>query len=312
MKMCYVGVLFALSIGLLSACGKSSKNHDSMKANNDSDSLSQGRELIEIPIGIQDHDQLGLTEGLSNFLVEAVGCQSSYQPSATLNSPSLKLYLGDTNCVAKLEIFYLGSAEYRPVGIPNFALNNTVTFKGTKNEGELTVKVVSQLNSPISASESVVFEFSQVQEHEGAIVHPIYNPTSVSVNGGIPPEMSMQAQYVGLVAGFPQLQFTLHCTAATSSTSEGPTSCGSNLYSDMKYALVRDPSNGSTDPLPLSFFQELTTPIATSFDSAQFIADDYQTIITGPGKIINSDNYLLLIIKTSMGSYSYYRIRIAH
>jgi hypothetical protein len=265
----------------------------------------------------------------TSFTVILTGCASGQTGTATQSDPSLGVYKFDQSCVGQLTSFQFNGSTYTPDpsdGFESYAIGDSATFIDALNpNNKFRVVVTSQLNSPISGTESISYSFSQILagDDQKFAEEVVSAPHTVSVSGiGAPAFKVKELSYVGMTAqGAGQFQFKLECDATLTGTG-GTTACQDNLLSSLRYKLVKDTFGGVLD---ITQAASLFTTGGISIDPTEVIpvgngslpkggfmtppAADAE-VLTGPNQMHLNPN-MLLVIEASATSYTYYNVDVS-
>lgn len=233
-------LLLYISCGPSSGGGSSSS--DTAQTNSSTKSKSGGSdpvtlETIEIPVKFtEESSPLNLVSSPTTFVISLTGCNSGL--TGNNSSPtSLTVYTHDTSCLAKLSSFVLQSQTYLPSGtgsVPftTWLAGDTAKFIGANANDVVTVKVVSQLSSPIVITDSVSYSFTVIKTgtNNSSSITPSSNSVSLSVSGVEAPNFKINsggASYIDLVQTGPSARagifsFNLTCVVSGMTTGANP------------------------------------------------------------------------------------------
>ena len=161
MKLLKLGVSFGLLLGcggpLIKEVGPSDSSDGGGQALN---------EKIRIDVVVTENKSSLLLADATAFTMQLEGCASGYTSSATETDPSLLAYKFDRDCLAKLASFQINGVTYVPSAADPFTTGlagDTAVFEdSTAPTNLISVKVVTQLDNPISGTEPVAYSFSQI------------------------------------------------------------------------------------------------------------------------------------------------------
>ncbi len=296
---------------------------------------SSSKNLITIPISV-DYGAFGLLgTAATAYSVSLASCLSGYTGSVTeANLDGVEVYKDDRSCLAKLTAFTSGGIVYNATnaGATNFTTwlaNDTALFASAAG-AKIRVKVISQLASPITGTEAVVYNFSELLDATGDYVFSeaaVSDPHSITVESQEAPHFNViAATYTGMdnVTGAAEMTFKLECvndptlavptSVAMTAGSGANTLCSANDLNAVTYKLVKD-----TYASVLTISQAETI-FATAGTSVTIPTDQYSTdathqgfltsVLAGPGPLGTAGNEnMILIVKAGL-SFTYYNIDI--
>lgn len=342
----------SLFLILASSCGKhkGSSSSDSSQATND----PSNKTTISIPLLMLEGKSLSLNDNTSqnlalasnpgampagSFSVTLANCVSGF--SGTSTSSTINVLLYDTSCLVKLASFVVHGKTYSPTGtgsspFTTWLAGDTAVFRYSDTD-LITVKVVSQLSSPIQSTDYVSYNFESIT---GTSVPSIIVSASHSlfVAGQDSPNFSINsndAQFTNIVpsggsAGYGQFTFKLTCTNGpmivgghSPTTSFCPTSNGDTYASGagvdiygasntdstslFSYKLILD--SGGTGVLTLAQAQAAFAAGSDSTVSSSDLVGStaFNTItLTGPGPVGNTSySHMFLILQAKNANATY-------
>jgi hypothetical protein len=284
----------------------------------------------QVQVALSLHGSAGsglqLTDAAS-FRMALDGCSSGLAyPEIT--TATIAVYKNDVDCKVKLLSFVLNGVTWvagNAAPFSTWAPGDTAQFVN-QADASMTTKVVvqSQLNSPISGSESVSYAFTQSLVGGGETIAPdaVAAGHTLSVSGQDAPQFTISSiRWAGMTAaGAGQFVFTLDCMAAVSGSGESEACSGLRL-SDVKYKLVQDTYGGS---LTLEQAGDIfAAGGANSVDVADrlaagaggtvnggFVTASGSDVLTGPGQMHANPN-MLLVIQAANVSYRHFNIDVS-
>ncbi|MEZ4743332.1 MAG: hypothetical protein R3B45_12950 [Bdellovibrionota bacterium] len=310
---------------------------------------SSGLQRVSIPISVE-YGAFALTgTAATNYSVtlddDPVGdpggastCLSSYTATVDeTNLDGLEAYKDDRDCLAKLTSITVGGVTYTSTnaGATNFTTwlaNDTALFAdGSANV--IRVKVISQLDSPISGTEAIVYNFSEISDADSDYVYSeseVSDAHLITVESQEAPKFKVKtATFVGMddTSGAPEFTFKMECvddpTSATPTsvdmTSDGAWAsndrCSEVDLADIEYKLVKDTyTDVITTTDAETIFATAGGTVTQGTDQYQDVADSYEgfiiTSIYGPGGLgVSGNENMILILKAGI-SYTYYNIDV--
>ncbi len=296
--------------------------------------VSQSR-LLKIPLAV-DYASFGLLgTAATAHSVSLANCLSGYSATVTeANLDGVEVYKDDRNCLAKLTGFTAGGIVYNATntGAVNFTTwlaNDTALFASAGGD-IIRVKVISQLASPITGTEAVVYNFSELLDGRG---DRVFTEASVS-DAHLITVASQEAPLFNVIGstfmgaddttGAPEFTFKLECvdnptlavpaSVAMSAGSAANTLCGGNDLNTIEYKLVKDTySSVVTITNAEAIFATAGTPVTIPThqyaDSATNEGFNTATL-DGPGGLGTAGNEnMILIVKAGL-SYTYFNIDV--
>lgn len=314
---------------LLGACGAEEEPTKYGDENGSGPIVSSGGgsqdegELVSIPVTLTNPTSLGFSlAAATTFDISLEGCATGYTSTADENSTALEVYKYDRGCKAKLTGFTYGGRTYIPTLTDPFTTwdaNDTATFDeaGFPGTNAVTVKVVSQLADPISGTEAIVYQFSElIKAGTSTIAESVLGDShSMTVGSQDPPSFTIKSiAFVGVNAnGGGQFDFVLECTA---DIGVGNACAGVN-FSDTTYKLVEDTYSstmviGDADALFPAGESTITLPadrVAPGASGTTF-GGFQTTTLDGPDQMALNPN-MILILQSGDMSYQYFNIDVS-
>lgn len=351
MRCKVISVIIGLA-WLVSACGVSD-SHDQFGDNAGDDSKTkaevaprdEGDVFAYIPVSLVNQKDLTLTDegGLSlynkgfalaanatTFSISLASCVSGFTSTANESSTNLQVYKYDQGCLAKLTQFTINGITYSATatGATNFttwAENETATFANAASSTDLvTVKVVAQLDDPISGTEAVTYSFYDIEkgtDNTDLGQAQVGAGHTMTVSGQAAPAFNInEVRFVGMTAGGAgQFEFTLECQVALTNTN---TTCKDVTLTDLDYKLVEDTY---TSTLTLAQADTIFSTAGTSVAGGEVVSvggtdQDSNTLanggfytnnstpLDGPATIHSKPNMIFIMRVGS--SYQYFNVDI--
>lgn len=277
---------------------------------------------------------------LDSYILNLANCVSGM--SGTSSSATFSVLNHDSNCVVKLTSFVLHGKTYTTTGtgsspFTTWLVGDKAVFRNSDTD-LITVKVVSQLSSPIQSTDYVSYNFENLTQSVSPSI-AISDPHTLSLGGQDAPNfkiVSGDATFTGIIssgpsAGYALLNFKLTCTNGPMivggyppSTTFCPTLSGATYSSGIgvdiygannsdstslfSYKLILDSSGVGT----LSFAQAQAA-FAAGGDSTVSTSDlvgstAFNTVtLTGPGPVDQAANihmFLILQAKNTNSNYT--------
>lgn len=294
-----------------------------------------GSNMLLIPFSVE-YAAFGLTgTAASAYSVDLAGCLSGYSATVTeANLDGIEVYKDDRDCLAKLTTFTIGGITYTDsdigaVPFTTWLANDTATFASAGGD-LIRVRVLSQLDSPISGTEAVVYNFSEVLDGTGDYTFSeaeVSDAHLITVESQEAPLFDVvAANYVGMddVSGAAEFTFKLECvddptlalptSVAMSAGGAANSLCGGNDLADITYKLVKD-TYGS-----IITINDAETIFGTAGTAVTMPADQYADSATnegfntatldGPGALGTAGNEAMILIVKAGASYTYYNIDV--
>jgi len=318
-KESLVAVSFALT---LAACGPKLQSVSDNQDSTETDTST--REAVAVGVNIAEKGSGLKLASSSSFNMSLDGCASGLTvASITQTTASVSVYKYDRNCLVKLNSFVISGITYTPTaGDPftSWATGDIATFADTTNAAnQLVVVVSSQLNNPISATESVSYTFTQVAAgtDETIAKSVVGDSHALSVSGVDAATIDIVGVTMTGMTSAGAGQFTLKVECDTNVTgSAGAYTCGNNTLASLKYVLVEDTYSGT---LTAAQAGALFTSAGTSVASAdQFgtgttgaLKGGFNTqTVTGPNAMHTHPN-MLFVVQSGGTSYKYFNVDVS-
>jgi len=266
-------------------------------------------ESLPIRVSVKESPVSALLDSESaavSFKIDVSGCDSGYAGNGLSTSP-IFLVKFDLNCVATLKEFSFGGVTY--VGTLSGSAGTKAVFSGAGRQ--LSVTVASQLGSPLTDSDSIGFNFSQIDAGQNKNPDsPTYSSGhSVGISGVDSPNMEIDSIRLSALAtgGMPSWEIRFDCKTNVVNANACP-SVGNDPQeiSKMDVKVIEDTYSGS---LNLSQADAL---FETAGGSAVFVPigtlphGGMSGNYSGPGPVYLKRN-LLVIIRYRSGGMSAYR-----
>jgi hypothetical protein len=291
--------------------------------------------LVKIPVSVEYGYFNLLGTAATAYSVDLTGCLSAYTTTVTeANLDGVEVYKDDRSCLAKLTSFTSGGITYNAtnVGATNFttwAANDTALFASAGGD-TIRVKVISQLASPISGTEAVVYNFSELLDGTGDYTFSeadVSDAHAITVESQEAPLFKVAAAtFTGMddVSGAPEFTFKMECvddptsvaptSVAMAAGSGADTLCGANDLNAVTYKLVKDTFGSDLT------ITEAETIFSTVGTSVTLPADQYQdsgtnegfntATLDGPGGLgVAGNENMILILKAGL-SFTYFNIDV--
>ncbi len=298
--------------------------------------LSSQRRMVTIPVSVS-YGSFGLLgTPATSYSVTLAGCLSLYTATVTqANLDGIEVYKDDRNCKAKLTSITTGGSTYTSSnpGATDFTdwdANDTALFT-TAGGAKIRVKVISQLATPISGTEAVVYHFSEMLDATSDYTFSeadVSDPHLITVESEEAPHFKVSAAtFAGMddASGAPEFNFTLLCvddpTAATPNAvamtngAGTKTVCGTNELADISYILVKDTYSSvmTVDQAETAFAG--ATPLTIAVPGDQYDGGGSNngftiTALDGPGPLGTAGNENMILILKAGISFTYYNIDV--
>jgi hypothetical protein len=294
-----------------------------------------GAEKIAIPLSV-DYGFFALTgTAATAWSVDLAGCTSGYTATVTqANLDGVEVYKDDRTCLAKLTAFTAGGISYSNAnpGATDFTTwvaNDTALFTSAGGD-VIRVKIISQLASPISGTEAVVYNFSELLDGTGDYTFSeaeVSDAHSITVESQEAPHFDVvAATYVGMDDATGAAEFTFKLECVDDPTSATPTSiamsagtaadslCGATDLDDIEYKLVKDTYGSTLD------IADAEAIFGTAGSTVTMPGDQYAdsptnegfttSTLDGPGALGTAGNENMILILKAGLSYTYYNIDV--
>lgn len=317
--------------GLLGCAEQSPKNYDGESNSEDESSTSSGfmapggvgvssSGMVTIPVQLSTN-RLGLLADATTFRIDLVDCASGYTSFATQSSTALQVYKYDSGCVAKLTTFTFNGKTLVPTTADPFTTwqaNDLATFDEVNEAGTFasSLKVISQLDDPVSGTEAVIYQFSEI--NRGADKEMLQASVSegheLTVASQDPPSFTIAtAQLVDINAnGGGRFIFTLSCTVSIGSTSV----CANVNMNTITYKLIEDTYGSDLNIAEANALfpageTAVTMPDDRVAPGAQATNGGFVTItLDGPDRMADHPN-MIFIMQANDWSYQYFNVDVA-
>lgn len=339
-KAAILATLLASMSMLFSQCGEQQKGSNSYSG------LNANSKTMDIPIAFSPDPGLALglvsdSSGLelvaaTSYSMSLAGCSSAL--TGTVTASTVKVIVGDSNCLLKLSSFVTSGNTYVPKtgsGFTTWLAGDTATFVNQSNANDLyAVKVVSQLTqAQVSSSDVVSYSFYQANAGASQSVAQslVSQAQSVGMSGEEAPNYVLSTNgspaSTGSVApmvfsgvnssGAGQFVFNLYCAVAMGTSGKcgvSTSDTGALTQTSIKYKLISDSygvSTGST--LSLTQLGTIMASGTTTVTSANALTDNNKgfatATLTGPGPLSSNPNMILIL--TGGNSYTYFSIQVS-
>jgi hypothetical protein len=309
-------VVVSLAMGL-AACGPKLQSVSEQDGSATAD--PSRRETVTVGVNLAERKAGFALAGVTNYSMSLEGCASGYsETSITQSNPSIDLYKFDQNCKVKLNSFIINGASYAPGtdAFTSWLADDSAIFESATSTEKFTVKVISQLSSPIATADTVSYAFTQLLEGDDALIAKdvVGANHTISVSG-------IDAAAVDIIgvamtgmsgAGAGEFKLTLECANNVTGTGAA-TACGSNLLTSLKYRLVEDTYGGTLNETSAA---DLFASAGTSVDSNDILAigsaapkGGFAVTVSGPSPIHTKPN-MLFVIQSGGASYKYFNVDV--
>jgi len=293
------------------------------------------RQSFRIPMNVEYGALSLLGAPASAYSVSLAGCLSGYTATVSeVNLDGVEVYKDDWNCLAKLTSFTVGGTTYTnanpgAVDFTTWLAGNTATFASAGGD-TIRVVVVAQLASPITGTEAIVYQFSELLDGDGDKIFSeaeVSDAHLITVEGQEAPLFNIVAStFLGMddVSGAPEFTFKMECvddpaaaTPVSVAMTDGAgsnTVCGTNELSTVTYKLVKD-TYGSvlTITQAEAIFGTAGTSITVPGDQYADSAtqEGFNTAtLDGPGGLGTAGNENMILILKSGASYTYFNVDV--
>ncbi|MGE0172714.1 MAG: hypothetical protein AB7T49_08015 [Oligoflexales bacterium] len=212
-------------------------------------------EVVDVGVSVSENSQAAFRlASATAFTMSLEDCVSGYTSTADEGSPNLQVYKYDQECLAKLTAFSYNGSDFEPsAGDPftTWLAGDAAIFEDVlDNTNIMRVRVVSQLDSPISGTEPVEYLFSVIEQgsNENIADTVVGAAHAMQVDGLLPPALTISSvTYDGMTSdGEGLFTFTMECDSAVTGT--GATrACEGLLLDKIKYRLVEDTYSSTLD-----------------------------------------------------------------
>ena len=279
--------------------------------------------LVTIPVEFSLRaGGLNLLAPADHFTISLEGCATGYTSTANELSVTLQAYKFDRGCKAKLTTFEYNSHVYVPTsGHPftTWATNDTAIYDEANEAGTyaVNVKIMSQLDDPISGNEAVVYQFSElIKGTDNTLLEASVGAShNLTVGSQPPPSFTMfSSALVDINAqGGGQFEFVLQCTGNIGVTNV----CAGVDLSTIQYKLVEDTFTADT-----LLIGDATTLFSTAGTSITLPGDrsppggvttngGFTTVTLDGPDLMASHRHMIFIMQANGASYQYFNVDVA-
>lgn len=319
-----------LALGLGTACVEQEpKNYDDQGSDSDQQETgwiaapggaASSNAMVTIPVQVSTA-RLGLLSDATTFTIELVDCASGYTSTANQASTALLVYKYDSGCVAKLTTFTFNGKTLIPTSADPFTTwqaNDTATFDEANEAGTYaaSLKVISQLDDPVSGAEAVVYQFSELNRgnDEELLQANVSEGHPLTVGSQNPPSFTIaSAQLININAnGGGQFLFKLACTSSIGNTN----ACEGVNMNLITYKLIEDTYGSDLNIAEANALFPAGETVVTMPDDriapgAQVANGGFQTIVLdGPDRMADKPN-MIFIMQANDWSYQYFNVDVA-
>ena len=321
-KHLYLGLFSSLI--LTTNCGVDNRDVVADQDTATIESQNDERELIDIDVQVDEKEQgFNLTASATAYSLTIDSCASGYTTTVDENSPTVKAYKFDRDCLAKLTTFTINGITYNPDSADLFTTwqaGDTATFEDAlDNTNKIAVSVVSTLDNPISGTEAISYAFEDIKKgsDENIAENVVSDTHAISVTGEVAPNFTIAAvSYVGMTAAGAG-QFTVKFNCDSNITGSGATTaCEGQLMTDLKYKLVEDTYGGTlTQAQAAALFPTGESSIDTGSELLAIGDADaanggfVSKTLDGPNQMHNKPN-MIIIIEAADTSYRYWNMDV--
>lgn len=282
---------------------------------------SDSRRLVTIPASLS-RPSFGLLAAADSFVISLEGCASGYTSTADETSLSLQVYKYDLRCLAKLTTFTYNGKTYLPTNVDAstaWAKDDVMTYDVENGTGAdaVTVKILSQLISPVSGIESVSYQFSELIKgaDETLLEANVSSSSALTVASEDPPSFTIKSVELTEITddGAGIFDFILECTADM----EGSSVCEDVDLPNLRYKLVQDTYDSTLviDEAHALF----SSGTSATIDPNDYLLDPtgpapnggFRALgLVGPNEMALNRN-MIFIIQASEMSYQYFNVDVA-
>lgn len=296
----YVGSLAILTVAL-SGCGQKKSNSS----------------LFGIEVGVNAQGEAVSLVGTqaNSFKIDVTGCESGYSALNLATNP-IYLYSFDTNCIATLKEFTVGSVTY--TGTLTGPVGTKSRFTGGGKS--LSVAVSSQLSSPLISSDKISFNFSEINKgNDNLPAGSSYSEGhGVEISGVEAPNMQIfSANTVSMAKGVASFKIQFECQSPVTSAKQCASLSGVlQDMTKMDAVLVEDTF---TNVLTLEQAEALfvtgstfTTALNVNEGTPPVPNGGISAVLVGPGKLYEKRNLMVVVRYQTLGaaSYQYFNLDI--
>ncbi len=314
------------------SCGNKGENSLKTQGAKQSSFEKLGKSNDEFPLRIRlTESNLQLTM-FSQWDFSVDGCSSGLSyPSISEADPSVNLYAGDNNCIAKLHSFGITGKTYIPRTGNDFVtyqVGEIALFENTIDPLDtMEIRVLEQLSSPLVSSDNVVFGTVNIQQDanphdvlytqiasQGTVTSDA-NPMNYSIA-----ETALSDINTSIKSGY--YLFTLECRSNIKQKGKGnPWTCNENSIEATSYRLVEDTFSGvPCDINTISDCQQLFDGSEETIDmNTEFIPRSGKVTnggfstksLLGPDNLFSTTGPKMLLILKSADNYQFFSLDVA-
>ncbi|SMF18400.1 hypothetical protein [Pseudobacteriovorax antillogorgiicola] len=251
-------------------------------------------QLIQVPITFRQQENLTLLADATTFSISLDSCATGLTATVDETSNYLEVYEFDRDCLAKLTQFTLNSKTYTPKAgsvFDTWQAGDIATFEvnAASPADELTVEVIETLGSPISSTDAIHYEFSEITDGgDQTIGEPtVRESAELSVDGQAAPDFTVnQIELVGITAnGNGEFRFQLECNQAVTGTGNDIT-CFDVRLDSIYLAMGTDTYGGSPSVSDLeTMFTAFGGGSQVDMSTEAFVAGGGSPVLTNGGFI---------------------------
>lgn len=249
--------------------------------------------LVEIPIRFQGEQGAFMLADAATFSISLDSCATGLTATVDETSNYLEVYEFDQNCLAKLTEFTLNSKTYTPKAgslFDTWQAGDLATFEvnGAAPADELQVEVIETLSSPVTSTDNIHYEFSEVTDGgDETIGEPVVRESAaITVDGQAAPDFSInQVELVGITGdGNGEFRFQLECNEAVTGTGNDIT-CFDVRLEDINLAIGLDTYGGAPTSTDLGNLFTAFGTVAIDMGSEAFVAGGGAPVLANGGFI---------------------------
>jgi hypothetical protein len=314
--------LMASLISMLSACGSRRQYEyidDGQNGGMTGGTGGRSKSTISIPVSVRSTNGFSLNANATSFEIEVDSCASGYTSTATEASPSLEVYQFDRDCLAKLVQFVINGNTYEPeTDFTTWAVNDTAIFENTlDNTDQLTVRVIATLDSPIDATDTVVYQFSDIEEGDPEAIGEtvVGQDHTMEVSGQAAPDFRIHSvALTGITTdGAGQFEFVMDCKVAISGVA-ALRACRDVAMVNVDYRLVEDTYGGTLSVAQADAIFDGSEDVVAAghlHDSGPTSPNGGFTTVAldGPDQM-HLNNEMLLVLRASGISFQYFKVTV--
>ena len=237
-------MLFSFLIG----CGIDASKDENNASDEIIEDSIENNDLMDVNINFKTKQAGILLTAIANtYSLTIDNCASGYSLTVNESSQFIKAYKSDWNCLAKLNNFSVNGYFFEPDPLDPFTtwqVGDKATFVAIEDpSNQITVEVMSTLNSPISGDEVISYAFYDINKGDDENIgkDAVSDPHAISIHGELAPNFNVgKVSYLGMNPdGSGQFLIKLNCAVEIVGEAEA-TACDSQLMSDFRYKLVQD------------------------------------------------------------------------